>query len=151
VQLWVNPDGGAAFTSIFGLSPPPLVSLMVVASVMLLKLVFGLFALVGAWVLVRRVMASRFALDTIVDWPHGLGLLSLAAFLGRAAEMWVLNLSYGSAVMESRYVIEIWPCLIVLAAFGYRATAARFTRDAAAGAPAASADDGLNGSFGVAR
>jgi hypothetical protein len=40
-------------------------------------------------------------------------------------------LIYGSAVMESRYVIEIWPCLIVLAAFGYRATAARFTHTVA--------------------
>lgn len=45
--------------------------------------------------------------------------------------MWALNLIYGAAVMESRYVIELWPCLIVLAAFGYRATMARFTRTAA--------------------
>ncbi|MBW8910107.1 MAG: hypothetical protein JF620_14005, partial [Mesorhizobium sp.] len=46
-------------------------------------------------------------------------------------EMWALNQIYGGAVMESRYVIEIWPCLIVLAAFGYRAMAARFASTAA--------------------
>jgi hypothetical protein len=131
VQLWANPDGGAAITAIFGLSPPPIVSRLVAATVLLLKVIIGLFALIGAWVLVRPVVASRFALDSILDWPRGFGLLSLAAFLGRLAEMWVLNLIYGSAVMESRYVIEIWPCLMVLAAFGYRATMARSTLTAA--------------------
>jgi len=131
VQLWANPDGGAALTAIFGLSPPPIVSRVVAATVLLLKVIIGLFALVGAWVLVRPVFASRFALASILDWPRGLGLLSLAAFLGRLAEMWALNLIYGGAVMESRYVIEIWPCLIVLAAFGYRAAMERFTGTAA--------------------
>jgi len=128
VQLWVNPDGGAAITALFGLSPPPIISLVVAAAVLLLKVVIGLFALIGAWVLVRPVVASRFALDSILDWPRGFGLLSLAALLGRLAEMWGLNLIYGGGVMESRFVIEIWPCLIVLAAFGYRALALRFTR-----------------------
>jgi hypothetical protein len=131
VQLWGNPDGGAAITAIFGLSPPPIVSRLVAATVLLLKVTIGLFALIGAWVLVRPVVASRLALDSMLAWPRGFGLLSLAAFLGRLAEMWALNLIYGSAVMESRYVIEIWPCLIVLAAFGYRAMAARFARNAA--------------------
>lgn len=131
VQLWANPDGGAALTAIFGLSPPPIISRVVAAAVLLLKVVIGLFALIGAWALIRPVVASRFALDSILGWPQGFGLLSLAAFLGRLAEMWALNLIYGAAVMESRYVIEIWPCLIVLAAFGYRATMARFTRTAA--------------------
>jgi hypothetical protein len=131
VRLWTNPEGGAAITTIFGLSPPPIVSRLVAATVLLLKGLFSLFALTGAWVLVRPVVASRFALDSILDWPRGFGLLSLAAFLGRLAEMWALNLIYGSAVMESRYVIEIWPCLIVLAAFGYRAMAARFTHTVA--------------------
>lgn len=130
-QLWANPDGGAAITAIFGLSPPPVVSRMVAAAVLLLKVIIGLFAVVGAWVVVRPVVASRFALDSILDWPRGLGLLSLAAFLGRLAEMWALNLIYGGGVMESRFVIEIWPCLIVLAAFGYCAMAARFIRTAA--------------------
>lgn len=128
VQLWANPDGGAALTAIFGLSPPPIVSLVVAAAVLLLKAVVGFFTLIGAWVLVRPVVASRFALDSILDWPRGFGLLSLAAFLGRLAEMWWLNLLYGGGVMESRFVIEIWPCLIVLAAFGYRAMVSRFTR-----------------------
>jgi hypothetical protein len=131
VQLWANPDGGAALTAIFGLSPPPIVSLVVAAAVLLLKLVIGLFALIAAWVLVRPVVASRFVLDSILDWPRGFGRLSLAAFLGRLAEMWGLNLLYGGGVMESRFVIEIWPCLIVLAAFGYRAMASRFTRTSA--------------------
>jgi hypothetical protein len=45
--------------------------------------------------------------------------------------MWGLNLLYGGGVMESRFVIEIWPCLNVLAAFGYRAMASRFTRTSA--------------------
>jgi hypothetical protein len=131
VQLWANPDGGAAITAIFGLAPPPIVSGVVAVAVLLLKLMIGLFALIGGWVLVRPVVASRFALDSIFDWPRGLGLLSLAAFLARLAEMWALNQIYGGAVMESRYVIEIWPCLIVLAAFGYRAMAARFASTAA--------------------
>jgi len=96
-----------------------------------LKVIIGLFAVVGAWVVVRPIIASHFALDSILDWPRGLGLLSLAAFLGRLAEMCALNLIYGGGVMESRFVIEIWPCLIVLAAFGYRALAARFIRAAA--------------------
>lgn len=127
VQLWVNPDGGAAFTSIFGLKPPPIVSRVVAAIVVVLKLIIGLLALIGAWVVVRPVVAARFQLDSILDWPRGFGILSLAAFLGRLAEMFALNLIYGGAVLESRYVIEIWPCLIVLAAFGYRAMTARFT------------------------
>lgn len=130
VQLWANPDGGGAITAIFGLSPPPIVSRVVAATVLLLKVIIGLFALIGAWALVRPVVVSRFALASILDWPRGLGLLSLAAFLGRLAEMWALNLIYGGAVMESRYVIEIWPCLIVLAAFGYREMAARLIRTA---------------------
>jgi len=131
LQLWVNPDGGAAFSSMFGLTPPTIVSRGVAATVSLLKVLIGIFALIGAWVVVRPVIASRFAFDAILEWPRGFGILSLAAFLGRVAEMWALNLIYGSAVMESRYVIEIWPCLMVLAAFGYRATMARFTRTAA--------------------
>lgn len=147
-QLWGNADGGVALTAIFGLSPPPLISRLVAITVLLLKVVLSLFALIGSWVLMRRVLASRFALGTIVDWPQGLGILSLAALLGRGAEMFALNLIYASAVMESRYVIETWPCLIVLAAFGYGATIARFSRR---GVRAAAALDEPNSPPGVAR
>lgn len=151
VQLWGSADGGAALTTIFGLSPPPLVSRLVAATVVLLKIVLILFTLIGSWALARQVVASRFALSAVLDWPQALGILSLAALLGRAAEMLVLNLIYASAVMESRYVIETWPCLIVLAALGYRATIARFSRDAATPAVVVPPSSEANGSFGVAR
>lgn len=122
-QLWVNPDGGAAINFAFDLKPPR--SWIVAGMVGLLKLLLGGLALWGSIVVLRSSWRAPDRIAALSGYPVGLAVLSLAALLGRAAEMWLLNIAVSSAVMESRYVIEVWPCTIVLAMFGFRALADR--------------------------
>jgi hypothetical protein len=115
--LWLNTDGGSAVT--WGLHLRPPFSWIAVAAVTLLKLAIALFAAIGSVAVCRRIWRAPDSAAAAIDYPASLAVLSILAIAMRFCEMLALNVLIGGAVMESRYVVEVWPCLIVLALYGY--------------------------------
>jgi hypothetical protein len=126
-QLWANADGGAAVTLAFELQPP--LSWGVAGLTALLKAMLILFALAGGWVTIAAWLKPPLG-QAASAYPVSIASLSLLAILARFAEMVALNIMVGGGFMESRYVIETWPCIILLALIGWRGAADRFSPSA---------------------
>jgi len=116
-SLWLNTDGASAVT--WGLHLRPPLSWIAVALATLLKAAIGLLAAIGAASALRRIARAPDRGAAAFDYPTSLALLSILALALRFCEMLALNVIIGGAVMESRYVVEVWPCLIALALYGY--------------------------------
>jgi len=117
-QLWFNASGGAAINFTFNLQPP--LTWIVAGIVFCLKLMLIIFAVIGGRAIARQLRADRMPYARALDWPFSMAFLSAAAILGRIAEMFALNAGSSAAViMEARYVVTLWPNLIVLALYGW--------------------------------
>lgn len=125
-ELWINPSGGNAINFTFDLQPPKTWAVGGVTFAFKISLI--VLALFGAGSVTRSVWRAPQRIVAALTWPASIVWLSAAAVLGRAAEMWLLNASpAGAALIEARYVVTLWPSLIVVALYGWCAVADRFS------------------------
>lgn len=125
-ELWINPQGGNAINFTFDLQPPR--TWIVAGATFALKIALMLLALFGTVAVARSIRRAPRRVTAALDRPAGIVWLSAAAVAGRFAEMWLLNASpAGAAIIEARYVVTLWPSLIVVALYGWRVIADRRT------------------------
>jgi hypothetical protein len=115
--LWPNHDGGAAIKAVLGTRDrAPVVAISVLAGKILILLLAGIGGVLGIRVMLRSLAVHR-RLD-LTGFRLLLVLCGLAT-IGRTMELWVLNLFVGGASMETRYLLPVWPCVIIIALYGY--------------------------------
>ncbi len=115
--LWPNHDGGAAIKAVLRTRDRvPVVALLVLAGKALILLLAGIGGVLGIRAMLQS-LATRRRLD-LTGFRLLLVLCGLAA-IGRTMELWVLNLFVGGSSMETRYLLPVWPCVMVIALYGY--------------------------------
>lgn len=115
--LWPNHDGGAAIKAVLRTRDRvPVVALLVLAGKALILLLAGVGGVLGIRATLQS-LATRRRLD-LTGFRLLLVLCWLAA-IGRTMELWVLNLFVGGSSMETRYLLPVWPCVMVIALYGY--------------------------------
>jgi hypothetical protein len=115
--LWPNHDGGAAIKAVLRTRDRvPVVALLVLAGKALILLLAGIGGVLGIRAMLRSLAIHR-RFD-LTGFRLLLLLCGLAA-IGRTMELWVLNLFVGGSSMETRYLLPVWPCVMVIALYGY--------------------------------
>jgi len=117
LALWPNHDGGAAIKAVLRTRDRvPVVAILMLVDKALILLLAGIGGVLGIRALVRSLSMRR-RLD-LTGLRLLLVLCGLAA-IGRTMELWVLNLFVGGSSMETRYLLPVWPCVMVIALYGY--------------------------------
>lgn len=117
LALWPNHDGGAAIKAVLGTRDRvPVVAIFVLA----VKILILAAAAIGSVFGVRAILASLSARRRLnLTGIRLLLLLCGLAAIGRTVEFWALNLFVGGSSMETRYLLPVWPCVMVIALYGY--------------------------------
>lgn len=111
VHYWVNLDGAQVFLRVFPLPRPG--STAVVGMTLVLRALFLVFAAVGAWA--AWCSSGRFVQESP---DRDLFRLASLAVLLRTASLGALGTVAWAGLMEIRYVLPVWPFLILLSLAG---------------------------------
>jgi len=113
LHFWVNIDGAQTFLRSVVILPP--FSTVIVAVVMILKSLLLIAAAVGfyiIWLCKERI--------SIQDRDISFARLASIAVLARTVELGVLGIFLIGGLMEVRYVVIVYPFVLLLSLFGFR-------------------------------